>query len=125
MMTWGPACVAGCSLVFHSSLSLSLSHSLSVFASRCVEYNDLTRGWQNLNLLSHPINATLAPQARQAKASGENLKYMTLAPQARRLSGEILNYSLSHFSDILSMIIGCVEYVINKCIIFYSIVIRK
>ena len=72
MMTWGPACVAGCSLVFHSSLSLSLSHSLSVFASRCVEYNDLTRGWQNLNLLSHPINATLAPQARQAKASGEN-----------------------------------------------------
>ena len=40
--------------------------------------NDLTTGWQNLNPLSHP-NATLAPQARQAK-----------------LSSEILNYSLSH-----------------------------
>ena len=51
-------------------------------------------GWQNLNLLSHP-NATLAPQARQARASGENLKYATLAPQAR-LSGEISSYPLSH-----------------------------
>ena len=38
--------------------------------------NDLTIGWQNLNPLSHP-NATLAPQARQARASGENLIYMT------------------------------------------------
>ena len=52
--------------------------------------NDLTIGWQNLNMLSHS-NATLAPQAR---ASGENLNYMTLAPQARQ-SGEILNYLLS------------------------------
>ena len=58
--------------------------------------NDLTIGWQNLNLLSHP-NTTLTPYARQARASGENLNYMTLAPQARqaRQSGEILNYSLS------------------------------
>ena len=31
--------------------------------------NDLTIGWQNLNALTHP-NATLAPQARQAGASG-------------------------------------------------------
>ena len=55
-------------------------------------------GWQNLNLQSHP-NATLAPQARQARASGENLNYMTLAPQARkaRPRGEILNYMLSHY----------------------------
>ena len=52
--------------------------------------NDLTIGWQNLNLLSHP-NTTLAPQAR---ASGENLNYVTLAPQARP-SGEDLNYLLS------------------------------
>ena len=37
-------------------------------------------GWQNLNPLSHP-NATLAPQTRQARASGENLNYVTLAPQ--------------------------------------------
>ena len=37
--------------------------------------NDLTIGWQNLNPLSHP-NATLAPQARQARASGENLNYL-------------------------------------------------
>ena len=36
--------------------------------------------------------ATLAPQARQARAIGENLNYMTLAPQARQVkpSGEIL-----------------------------------
>ena len=56
--------------------------------------NDLTIGWQKLNLLSHS-NATLVPQARQARASGENLNYMTLAPQARqdRQSGDILNYS--------------------------------
>ena len=37
-------------------------------------FNDLTIGWQNLNLLSHP-NATLAPQAR---ASSDNLNYVTL-----------------------------------------------
>ena len=30
--------------------------------------NDLSIGWKNFNLLSHP-NATLAPQARQARAS--------------------------------------------------------
>ena len=30
--------------------------------------------------LSHP-NATLAPQARQERASGENLNYVRLAPQ--------------------------------------------
>ena len=35
---------------------------------------------------------TLAPLAKQAKASGENLNYATLAPQARP-SGEILKYS--------------------------------
>ena len=44
--------------------------------------NDHTIGWQNLNLLSHP-KATLAPHARQARASGENFNYVTLAPQAR------------------------------------------
>ena len=38
---------------------------------------------------------TLAPQAR---ASGENLNYVSLAPQARQAmpSGEILNFLLSH-----------------------------
>ena len=56
--------------------------------------NDITVGWQNLNLLSHP-HATLAPQIRQARASGENLNYMTLVQQARP-SGENLNYLLSH-----------------------------
>ena len=50
------------------------------------------------------LNATLVPQASKARASGENLNYMTLAPQARP-RGEILNYSLSCYSDILSMII--------------------
>ena len=43
----------------------------------CICCNDLTIGWQNLNLLSYP-NATLVLQARQARASGENLNYMTL-----------------------------------------------
>ena len=65
----------------------------------CEAYNDLTIGWQNLNLLSHP-NATLAPQARQARASGENFNYMRQVTQARPI-GEILNYSLSHLSDML------------------------
>ena len=37
--------------------------------------NDLTIGWQNLNLLSHS-NATLVPQARQARASGEISNYL-------------------------------------------------
>ena len=52
--------------------------------------NDLTIGWQNLNLLSLP-NATLAPLARQARPSGGNLNYVTLVPLARP-SGEIFNY---------------------------------
>ena len=34
------------------------------------------------------------PQTRQARASGENFNYVTLAPQARP-SGENLNYSLA------------------------------
>ena len=41
------------------------------------------------NALSHP-NATLAPQARQARTSDENMNYVTLAPKARP-GGEILN----------------------------------
>ena len=41
-------------------------------------------GWQNWNLLSHP-NAT---QVRQARARGENLNYVTLAPQARQANFE-------------------------------------
>ena len=61
-------------------------------SGRQVCSNDLTIGWRHLNLLSHP-DATLAPQAR---ASGENLNYMTLVPPHARPSGEILNYSMSH-----------------------------
>ena len=49
--------------------------------------NNLTIGWQKLNPLSQP-NATLAPQTWQARASGENLNYVTQAPQAVS-SGEI------------------------------------
>ena len=49
----------------------------------CDTINDLAIGWQNLNLLSH-LNTTLAPQARQARASGEILNYVTLAPQVRQ-----------------------------------------
>ena len=49
---------------------------------------------ENLNYV------TLAPQTRP---SDENLNYVTLLPQARQAwaSGEILNYLLSHKSDIL------------------------
>ena len=64
-----------------------------------VSLNDLTIGWQNLNSLRQP-NETLAPKARQAMDSCENLNYMKLAPQARA-SGEILNYLLTCWSDIL------------------------
>ena len=67
-----------------------------------VRTNDHTIGWQNLNLLIQ-LNTTLAPQARQARASGKNLNYVTLAPKVRQVgqSGQILNYSLSRYSDIL------------------------
>ena len=79
--------------------------------------NDLTIGWQNLNLLSHS-NTTLAPQARQAKASGENLNYMTLVPQPRPAtpSREILNYSLSRYSDILVRSLEWREWT-EKCVL--------
>ena len=61
-MTW--------SYSIHSTTSLS-PHIIALSLG-----NDLTIGWKNLNLLSHPNAATLAPQAG---ASGENLNYMTLA----------------------------------------------
>ena len=70
--------------------------TLSLIVSR-LWFNDLTIGWQNWAPLRHP-HATLAPQAKQARASGENLNYVTLALQARQASGEILNYSLSCYS---------------------------
>ena len=100
--------------------------------------NDHTIGWKNLNLLSHPNNATLAPQARQARASGGNLKYLTLVPQARLAkasgenlnyvtlapqampSGEIFNYLLSSYSDILCMIIGR----LRDSVIFHETIFR-
>ena len=59
----------------------------------CDLVNDLTIGWENLILLSHP-NATLMPQARQSRASCKILNYVPQAIQRQR--GEILNYSLSH-----------------------------
>ena len=68
----------------------NISQNYSLFSVLC---SDDTIGYQILNLLSQP-NATLAPQARQARASGENLNYVTPALQARP-SDEILNYSQS------------------------------
>ena len=72
--------------------------------------NDFTIGWQNLNpLLSHP-NATLASKVRQARSSGENLNYVTLPPQAfeqHKHKHDILSYSLSCYSDILSKYDHC------------------
>ena len=56
-------------------------------------------GWQNLNLLSYP-SATLEPQARQARAIGEILNYVTLAPQARQ-ARQWWNFELLTESDIL------------------------
>ena len=44
-----------------------------------------------------------------------NMNYMTLAPQTRP-SGEILNYSLSRYFDILSMIIGLDENNRAECV---------
>ena len=55
--------------------SLLVSHTAMLLHAMILR----TEGWQNLNPLSHP-NATLAPKAR---ASGENLNYVTLRPQAR------------------------------------------
>ena len=82
--------------------SIRFMHQMTTFSvtKLCILHpetrvtNDYSIGWQNLYLLSQP-NAVLAPQAR---ASVENFNYVTLAPQARqaRLSGEILNYLLSH-----------------------------
>ena len=67
--------------------------------------NDLTIGWQNWNPLSLP-NATLSPQARQARASGKKLYYATLASQARP-SGrnfELLAESLVWYPTELSLL---------------------
>ena len=61
---------------------LNLNRIIFMTHSQCAWLNDHTIGWQNLNLLSQH-NATILQQARQARASGENLNYVTLAPQAR------------------------------------------
>ena len=67
-----------------TSLGTCGQHRLQTFLVPqcwCGGGNDLTIGWQSFNPLSHP-NATLAPQTRQSRASCENFKYATLAPQA-------------------------------------------
>ena len=77
----------------HSSVSSSTDQTVMWMwcsAKISIVNNDLTIEWQNLN----QPNATLAPQARQARASGENLNYLTLASQAMP-SCENLNYLLS------------------------------
>ena len=83
------------SLCLHSLVSLGNIISSSQHLSS-LSTNDLTIGWQKLNPLSHS-NSTPVPGARQAKASGENLNYWTLALQTMqaRLSGEILYYVLA------------------------------
>ena len=87
-----------CHIVSHQLICHNTVHLYQHYLSntQSSNTNDLTIGWQNLNPLSHP-NATLAPQARQVRTSGENLNYVTLVPQARqaRASGEFLNYLLS------------------------------
>ena len=84
------ACILGLGMKIPQSIQISTTSQ----ALPWLTLNDLTIGWQNFNRLS----ATLVLQARQARASGENLNYTTFAPEARkaRPSGEILNYSLSH-----------------------------
>ena len=52
--------------------------------------NDLTIGWQNINPLSHP-SATVVPQIRQARASGENLNYMTLVHKQGK-QGQVVKF---------------------------------
>ena len=68
------ACILGLGMKIPQSIQISTTSQ----ALPWLTLNDLTIGWQNFNPLSHP-NATLAPQARQARASGENFNYMTLA----------------------------------------------
>ena len=85
--------------------SIRFMHQMTTFSvtKLCILHpetrvtNDYSIGWQNLYLLSQP-NATLVPQTRRARASGENLNYVTLASQTRqaRSSDEILNYLLSY-----------------------------
>ena len=54
-------------------------------------------------------SASLPPQARLARASGENLNYVTLAPQVRkaRASGQNLNYMTLAQGEILNYSLSC------------------
>ena len=69
--------------IYTPPLSPSSIHTIS--RSPACLYQWITLGWQNLNPLSYS-NATLAPQARQARASSENL---TLAPQVRQVRANL------------------------------------
>ena len=66
-----------CESVYGWLTELTEGRKSPIFAniSQQSRVKDLTIGWQNLNPLSHP-NATLAPRARQARPSGENLNYL-------------------------------------------------
>ena len=57
-------------------MAIILNNLNYILYEKYTPLNYHTIGWQNLNPLSHP-NSTLAPQARQAKPSGENLKLLT------------------------------------------------
>ena len=58
-------------LLVKSKVMSSTQH----FPAWRLQSNDLTIGWQNSNLLSHP-DATLAPKSRQARTSGEILNFL-------------------------------------------------
>ena len=60
--------------VFNTSPLVNKCESLQSVLYWCTSPNNLTIGWQKLNPLNHS-NATLAPQTRQARASGGNLNY--------------------------------------------------
>ena len=84
-------CILGSKSHLYTTIGLNFtSAALSMMMMMVTEHSDICQSqWsyyriQNLNPLSHP-NATLVPQSRQARASGENL-----------------NYLLSHYSYILS-----------------------
>ena len=75
--------------------------------ARSEQLNDLTTGWQKLNLLSHPI-ATLAPQVRQ---SGEILNYSQ--PNDHTLGYQTSNSASSskfHYFALLFLLVALLSH---------------
>ena len=104
-------------IIFHKQIHPQETWTLDATISSKNKWgNDDTIGWQNLNLLSHS-NATIAPQARQARASGINLNYLLSQHSRQQTIQEWMKSRSEQWDCGISLLAWCIY---NVCSFFYS-----